>query len=150
MATLKTQQKHRIDATPDQAVGGNTTGEVSTTVTGNIDKQTITVEDNYGSAVVWTSSGPITEFDFLAVESDVDVFVEFTLDQSGNPTVMQKVKAGLPYYIHSPDMGYNSSTRAGQGDNTDGTHFGQPTSIAIIRDEAEGAGDATVTVTIVT
>ena len=77
---------------------------------------------------VWVSSDtenePMTDFDFLGVESDQDIYLELTTDDNGTQGAEQyviEIKANIPWFLESDagDSDYTADFAAGTIDVID-------------------------------
>lgn len=104
------------------------------------------VADNYVDVVLWDSGdGGVDDFDFLWFESDVDVLLELIVDRAGSPSSsVIEVKAGVPFFMSSDD-GENTTISGGSETTVD-----QIDRITCQRNVADGAGDATVRLVLMT
>lgn len=105
--------------------------------------ESLTVTDNFGTATLWSSTGPLAVFTFGVVISNQDLFVQFRNDNGSPKYMILEIKAGIPFYFGSK-MGTSSSNIAGGAELLDGTAFDDVNQIIVQRNVADGEGDAAV------
>lgn len=114
MATLSVWQAYELTVDGEQIKGGSRTAPVTITVDGKRleaykSQSTATTWD------VWTTGAeePLTDFDFLFVESDQNVFLELTVDQNngtGREEIAIEIQANRPFMLCSDDAKANYTT----------------------------------------
>ncbi len=106
MATLKTRISFELKIGNHVWKGGDATTDLSTTVTGEVHDIKLAITnssgDDYNAEIAWaTTEGGVDTFDFIYIESDQDVLVEFqTTDGDFHCAVIQ-VLAGMPVFLNS-------------------------------------------------
>lgn len=105
-----------------------------------------TVADNYGRELLWQNGdGNVDDFDVLVVESTEDVLLELTIDRAGTPAYATLgVLADVPMILTSDDLIDAITT------NESETTVDQIDQIAVQNNQADGEGDATVRLTLLT
>ena len=111
--------------------------------------QDVTIADNYGTAILWTTGdNGFTTFTHGFILSDQDVWVELRNDDSGTPEfIVFEVKANILTAIPAKSGGGTSERLDGAAlvDNTD---YADVDRIEVQRDAAEAAGDANVSIAL--
>jgi len=104
---------------------------------------TAIVEDDYGSEVLWAQDGGTDTYEAALVYSDADVFLEFLTD--ADEYVLMKIQGGIWHLLTHDDMaGHDTASRIDGSALVDGTDYDAVVQITALRDEADGQGDATI------
>lgn len=127
-------------------IGSKTTPLTLTLTTGTRYDTLVTVADDYGSEVLWTTGGGgMDTFEAALIYSDVDVFIELRNEQSTDEFSLIFIQGGVWHLLSSDDMGaYQTTTRIDGSALVDNTDFGQVDNITAVRNVADAAGDALV------
>ena len=99
------------------------------------------VADDYTRVVLWQDGDSgVTAFDFLMIETDLAVLIEYTIDRAGTPAYGAfELPAGHVEVRSSDDMVAAVLTNGSE------TTMDQIDQIAVKNNTADGTGDATVT-----
>lgn len=115
MATLNVYQAYELTVDGEQLLGGSRSAPVQITVDGKR-KEWYRSLATSTTAVVWNGTStdePISDFDFLYIESDQNLILEFTTDvgnEVGDEKYAVEVQSGRPLMLCSDDAyaGYTS------------------------------------------
>ena len=104
------------------------------------------VADDYGVETLWTTGdGNLDTFEFLWFLSDANVFLEFRTDMGTEEFLVLPVQANVPFILVRDDAaGHTTTTRLDGSQLVEDTDWAQIDKIAVCRNEADAAGDATV------
>lgn len=119
MATLNVWQAYELTDNGVQIVGGSRAASKQITVAG----QRKEAEKSLATATTWDvwttgSSEPLTDFDFLWVESDKNVLLELTVDQNngvGTVVFAIEVQANVPFLLCADDAMANYTANFATG-----------------------------------
>jgi hypothetical protein len=96
---------------------GRTTPVAVTAASGLVHDQTLSVT-SAASVVLFDATQDIADFDFLAIVSDQDIYLELTADQNGSfgdELLAFKLKANVPFFLAYDDAYANYTANFGGG-----------------------------------
>lgn len=127
-------------------IGSKTTPLTLTLTTGVRYDTLVTVADDYGSEVLWTTGGGgMDTFEVVLIYSNADVWIELRNEQATDEFALIFIQGGVWHLLSSDDMGACLTTTRIDGANlVDNTDYGQIDNITAVRNEADGQGDALV------
>lgn len=108
MATLNVYQAYELDVDGETVKGGSRSTPATITVTGKRKEWYCSLATST-TATVWDgtdTSEPISNFDFVYIESDQNVWFEFTVDKGnevGDEVFALEVQANVPKMLTSDD-----------------------------------------------
>ena len=133
----------------DLDLGSVIVPETLTLTNGTIFRTTDVVADDYGQDVLWTAGeGGMDTFEVMLVKTDADIVLELRTTAAGLNQIAQIAVAAGPWTLISKDKagGYAAASTVFDGSVlVDGTDYDAIDRIEAYRDVADGQGDATVT-----
>ena len=133
-------------------LGSLITPETIDLTNGTIFRTTDVVADNYGQDVLWTAGeGGMDTFEVILVKTDADIVLELRTTAAGLNQIAQIGVAAGPWTLITKDEagGYvAAATKFDGAALVDGTDYDQVDRVEAYRDAADGQGDATVTIVL--